>query len=368
MPEYSTRPEGIKSCANLTRWMRTRTSLLLLLAALTTACGGSSPSSPDGGGTPPPAPGSPVSGYLFYDENGNGAADSNEIVRLPSVGVAIGGQNATTATGGRFSIASVPNGAQTGQARPDTLPAYYTATSISLTVPSTGDVPVPARLVIGSRNRPNVYLAFGDSITDGEGSSGGGYLGYLESSMKSFWGKADVVNDGDPGTRSNTGRARLPGHLAEIRPAYTLILYGTNDWNEPACRNAFPCYTIDSLRSMIQDTKSAGAWPIVATIPPVNPNYVDRQAAERNAWVKNMNDLIRSMAAAERCPVAEVYGDFMKQPSLPPLYYDFLHPNDTGYQIISQSFFRAITQPLAGSSAAADEASPALFLPPGRKH
>jgi lysophospholipase L1-like esterase len=313
-------------------------------------------------------PGSPVSGYLFYDENGNGTAESSEIVRLPSVGVAIGGQNATTATGGRFSIASVPNGAQTGQARPDTLPAYFTGAAVNVTVPASGDVPVPARLPIGTRNRPNVYLAFGDSITDGEGSSGGGYLGYLESQMKNFWGKADVVSDGDPGTRSNAGRARLPGSLAEIRPAYALILYGTNDWNEPACRNAFPCYTIDSLRSMIQDTKSAGAWPIVATIPPVNPQYADRNPTERNDWVRRMNDLIRPMAASERVPVAEIYGDFMKQPSLPPLYYDFLHPNDRGYQLISQAFFRAITQPLAGAAATADEAAPALFIPPGHRH
>jgi lysophospholipase L1-like esterase len=348
--------------------MSTRASVLLLLAALGTACGGGSPSSPDNGGTPTPVPGSPVTGYLFYDENGNGIADSSEIVRLPSVGVAIGGQNATTATGGRFSIASVPNGAQTGQARPDTLPAYFTGAAVNVTVPATGDVPVPARLPIGTRNRANVYLAFGDSITDGEGSSGGGYLGYLESQMKNFWGKADVVSDGDPGTRSNAGRARLPGSLAEIRPAYALILYGTNDWNEPACRNAFPCYTIDSLRSMIQDTKSAGAWPIVATIPPVNPQYADRNPTERNDWVRRMNDLIRPMAAAERVPVAEIYGDFMKQPSLPPLYFDFLHPNDRGYQLISQTFFRAITQPLAGAAAMADDAAPALFIPPGHRH
>src|SRR4249920_4194425 len=98
--------------------MSTRASVLLLLTVVTAACGGgpTSPDNPGGGGTPTPPPGSPVSGYLFYDENGNGIADAGEIVRLPSVGVAIGGQNATTAAGGRFSIASVPNGAQTGQA------------------------------------------------------------------------------------------------------------------------------------------------------------------------------------------------------------------------------------------------------------
>jgi hypothetical protein len=80
-----------------------------------------------------------------------------------------------------------------------------------------------------------------------------------------------------------------------------------------------------------------------------------------------MNDLIRPMAAAERAPVAEIHGDFLKQPSLPALFYDFLHPNDQGYHLITQAFFRAITQPLAGTSAAADDASPVLFVAPGSR-
>ena len=346
--------------------MATRARAVLLLISLFAACGGG-PTSPDGGpSTPSPPAGSPVTGFLFYDENGNGTADGGEIVRLPSVGVTVGGQTATTAAGGRFSLASVPNGAQTAQARPDSLPAYFTSPGVSVTVPASGDVPVPARLALGARNRPNVYLAFGDSITFGTGSSDDqGYVDDLRAQLRSFWGRAEMVNDGQPATRSSAGEARIPASLAQSRAAYALILYGTNDWNEPECRNDFPCYTIDALRSMIQDTRSAGAHPIVGTIPPVNPSYADRNAAERNDWVRRMNELVRQMAAQERAQVAEIHGDFLKQPSLPPLFFDFLHPNDQGYALISQSFFRAITQPLAGTAAAMDDAGPVLFVSPG---
>jgi lysophospholipase L1-like esterase len=348
--------------------MATRATALVFLITLSAACGGGGPTSPGGGGGPTPVPGSPVSGFLFYDENGNGSLDGSESVRLPSVGVSIGGQTGTTTTGGRFSLASVPNGAQTAQARTETLPAYFTATGVSVTVPATGDVQLPARLVIGSRNRPNVYLAFGDSITAGDGSTDGeGYPDDLRAQLRSFWGKADIPVDGEPGTRSNAGRSRLPGELAFQRPAYVLILYGTNDWNEPQCRSAFPCYTIDMLRDMVQDTRSAGAFPIVGTIPPVNPQYADRQPTERNDWVRRMNELIRQMAAQERAQVAEIHGDFMRQPSLPPLFFDFLHPNDAGYQVIQQAFFRAITQPLPGASAAS-YGGPVLFTEPGTGH
>jgi len=349
--------------------MSTRATALVLLTTLSAACGGGGPTSPNGGGGgPTPAPGSPVNGFLFYDENGNGSPDGGETVRLPSVGVSIGGQTGTTTTGGRFSLASVPNGAQTAQARVETLPAYFTATGVSVTVPATGDVPLPARLVIGSRNRPNVYLAFGDSITSGEGSTDDeGYVDDLAAQLRTFWGKADIVNAGIPGTRSDAGRSRLPGELSRHRPAYALILYGTNDWNEPACRSSFQCYTVEMLRDMVQDTRSAGAHPIVGTIPPVNPQYADRSPTERNDWVRRMNELIRQMAAQERAQVAEIHGDFMRQASLPPLFFDFLHPNDAGYQIIQQAFFRAITQPLPGASAASYD-GPSLLEPPGTRH
>jgi lysophospholipase L1-like esterase len=349
--------------------MATRATTLVLLTTLSAACGGGGPTSPGGGGGgPTPVPGSPVNGFLFYDENGNGSLDGSEAVRLPSVGVSIGGQTGTTTTGGRFSLASVPNGAQTAQARTETLPAYFTSTGVSVTVPATGDVALPARIAIGSRNRPNIYLAFGDSITAGEGSSDGeGYVDELASQLRAFWGKADIPKDGEPGTRSNSGRARLPSELAFQRPAYVLILYGTNDWNEPQCRSNFPCYTVDMLRDMVQDTRSAGAFPIVGTIPPVNPQYADRQPTERNDWVRRMNDLIRQMAAQERAQVAEIHGDFMRQPSLPPLFHDFLHPNDAGYQVIQQAFFRAITQPLPGAAATSYH-GPGLLEAPGSRH
>lgn len=330
--------------------MSPRTLSLILLAATAAACGGGS-SGPSTPSTPTPPAGSPVSGFVFYDENGNGAADAGEVVRLPGVGVAVGSASGTTGAGGRFSIASAPNGTQNAQARPDTLPAYFTAGATqSIAVPPGGDVAVPAVLALGSRARPNVYLAFGDSITAGDGSyDGSGYPPMLEGDLRSYWGKAAVAGDGQPGTKSYKGALRLGASLGIARPAYVLILYGTNDWNDGECRDAPPCYTVDSLRSMVQQARDVGAFPVVGTIPPVNPNYADLNAAERNEWVKRMNDLVRAMAKQERAAIAEVHGDFLKQPSLPPLFADYLHPNDAGYRVIARSFFDAITKPISGS-------------------
>jgi len=331
------------------------------LAALAFACGGGS--SPTG---PTATPGHPVSGVVFYDENANGVLDPGEVVRLPGVTVSVGGKTGQTGAGGRFTVSDVPAGAQSAAARPDGLPPYFVpGAAAAVTVPQTGgDIAVPATLPIGSGNRLNVYLAFGDSISWGQGSSdGNGYLSWLAADLRSAWGKADTVNDGVPGTKSDKGEMRIGSSLARNRTAWVLILYGTNDYNDAECRTALPCYTIDALRSMIQQTRDAGALPVLGTIPPVNPNWEDKGASDRNLWVKSLNDLVRAMASQERVPVAEVYGDFLKQPSLPALFSDFLHPNDVGYQVMGQSFVRAITTPPSASGAA--RRAPLLFAPPG---
>jgi lysophospholipase L1-like esterase len=296
-----------------------------------------------------------VSGVVFYDENGNGVLDANEVVRFPGVTVSVGGRSGASATGGRFTVTDVPAGAQQAVASAGSLPAYFTpGAAVSLTAPASGDVAVPAVLAIGPSMRTNVYLAFGDSISVGEGSSSGnGYRDDLAADLRAYWGRGDVLNGGRSGTKSDVGEGKIAGDVAYYRPAYVLILYGTNDWNNPACRNDFPCYTIDNLRSMVQQSRAGGAVPIVGTIPPVNPAYVDRQAADRNDWVARMDALVRAMAQQERAPVAEVYGDFMKQPNLSALFADDKHPNDEGYRILSRSFFDAITKPLAGAAAAA---------------
>ena len=80
-----------------------------------------------------------------------------------------------------------------------------------------------------------------------------------------------------------------------MRPAYTLIHYGTNDWNMGECKFNPPCFTIDSLRTMVRDVKGRSGLPILATIIPANPIYLETQP-ERNQWIAAMNVRIKDMA------------------------------------------------------------------------
>jgi lysophospholipase L1-like esterase len=333
-----------------------RTTSLLAVSALVAACGG--------GKGPPTGPGSgtPVAGFVFYDENANGVAEPGETMRLPGVTVSLGGSTAQTSAGGRVTVNDVPAGSQAASLQASTLPAYFTAgASVPVTVPQAAgaEVGVPATLAVGP-NRPRLYMAFGDSISAGEGSSdGSGYRRTLETTLAGYWGSShQVADEGASGSRSGTGASRIGSSLARVRPAYTLVLYGTNDWND--CRGEVPCSTIDNLRSMVRQARDAQSFAVLGTIPPVNPAFADKSPTERNDWVKRMNDQVRAMAQQERVPVADIYDAFVKRGNLPGLFSDFLHPNDTGYALMAQVWSRAITLPLG----AATSGRASFFVPP----
>lgn len=351
-------------CGAVRRTRSLAPSALIVAIALAPACGGGgSPTSPG----PSPTPGSPVSGAVFYDENANGILDAGEDVRLPGATVNVGGRTGASSAGGAFTVMNVPAGAQT--ARAQSLPPYFLAgAAVPVTVPQAAGAPVfvPAVLPIGT-NRTNRYIAFGDSISAGEGSSDdGGYRDWLEADLRAYWGRAELRNEGLAGTRSNAGEGRLDGVLAREKPAYTLILYGTNDWNELECKVEFPCFTIDSLRSMIRQTKDRNSLPVVGTIPPVNTAFADRSPPERQDWVRRMNDLVRPMVAQEGALLADVHAAMLKEGDVTALFFDHVHPNDRGYQIMAREWFRAITTAAAGAAGLAAEPLEleAIFAPP----
>jgi lysophospholipase L1-like esterase len=290
---------------------------------------------------------SAVNGIVFYDENANGLLDPPESVRLPNVNVAVGTRTGQTIAGGSFTVAEVPHGTQTVAVQPSSLPAYFRAgAGFSIAVPQVGELlAIPVGLPLGAAALPNSYSAFGDSITCGEGSSGSRYRGPLADRLRSYLGRADVTNDCLSGSKSWVGESRIGEVLSTRRPAYVLILYGTNDFNDPGCRRELPCETIDSLRSMIDQARDHGALPILGTVPPVNPAYADKFADERNDWVQRLNSLARAMANEAGVPIAEIHAEFAKQPKLEALFADEKHPNDAGYELIARAFFDAVTRP-----------------------
>lgn len=312
------------------------------LALLASGCGGGSPAPSD------VAASHSITGVVFYDQNGNGALDGEEHVRLSGARVSAAGRTATTDTIGEFTITSLPGPSATLSLPLEGLPPYFEpgrVPSVDLPLAAGTVVAVPAVLPIG-RNHPNTYLAFGDSITESLGATlRQGWPILLERQLRAVWGEAAVIADGVGASRSDDGVNRLPDSLAETRPAYTLVLYGVNDWNRCAFLAPEACFTVARLREMIRIARGAGSLPVVGTIVPVDPSASAPRVADRNYWVKIQNELIRPMVIEEGAVLADAWTAFGPESQWPPLFFDHLHPNDEGHARIATAFAQAITRP-----------------------
>ena len=327
--------------------MRHRASFVGL-AVFLTACGdGLSGPTP----VPTPAPNTrPVTFVAFLDENRNSVLDGGEVTRIPNIEIVAGGVKGRTAVLTGQSTISVPEGTQSLEVTAGSLPPFYRPPALrTIAVPAAGTIDVPITLPFGSSNRPNVYMAFGDSITNGEPDIGdaNGYRNILQGMLLAHFGTGTVVNQGLDSTRSDDGAARLGTSLAKVHPAFTLIFYGVNDWNDQRCDSLedLPCFTTDNLRSMIQQVNRDGGHAFVATITPVNVGYDDRVPPLRNDWVAQQNVYIRQVADQEGAVVVDLYGAFVRSGLVgDALFRDHIHPQAVGYQIMAQTWFDAISK------------------------
>ncbi len=291
---------------------------------------------------------------VFYDQNANGQLDGSEAVRLPQVEVVVGSASARSAMGtGQAVVSGVPPGTQQVAIRTETLPVFFVpAAPIPVEVPTSAEVRFPVQLPIGN-NQPNVYLAFGDSLTSGEGSSdGNGYRIRLQTLLAAHLGRAEVVSNSRDGTFSSQGAERIPGRLNFYKPAYNLIHYGTNDWNDQSCQSTpvAACFTIDSLRIIVEETKAFRVLPVLATLVPVNP----ARNASRNRWVDDMNALIRNLAREQGALLADLNAEFKAQGGdLSRYFVDDVHLNDAGYDVMARAWLKHLTQARSATASSA---------------
>jgi lysophospholipase L1-like esterase len=261
---------------------------------------------------------------------------------VPDVTVALGARTARSETlTGRAVVTGVQDGTYTPAVRNETLPPFYQpGAAINVQVPSGqgSQFFVPLVVSIGNNN-PGQYMAFGDSITRGDGStSGQGYPPLLQGKLTAHFGYANVRNRGADATNSYEALERLSRNMNN--DAFALILYGTNDWNIPGCQDLpATCPTVENLRIVIRRVKAAGTLPFIATLPPVNPAV----NAGRNDWVAAINTGIKAMAAQEGAFVVDLYQAFQNQGGdLSRFFADGVHPNDAGYDVIANGWFEAI--------------------------
>jgi len=353
-------------------------TILGLVAWLPACGGGSSPSGPSQPMTPTPTPTAtptPIPAHtvrvvVFYDEDDSGTLDDFEFGKVPEVRLEVGGVSGVSMPGnGLAEIQGVPEG--THMLVATALPPYYQARhQVTVQSPQAEGETVffPVTLDIGD-NRPKVYMAFGDSLTLGNGSSpGGDYPNVLQTRLVNHFASAIIYNRGDDGSNSWEGIERSRRNVGGLQPAYSLVMYGTNDWHTPECKLAEMCATPENLREIVQIMRQYNSLPILATLPPVSPSRTD---PGRNDWVDRVNDALRLVAAEEQVPLAEVHEALVDLAGNDPesIFSDHVHLTDAGYTAVAEAFFQAIAYGGSDSGAASSSLPPvrATVVAPGRR-
>ncbi|WP_342058164.1 GDSL-type esterase/lipase family protein [Aeromonas sp. OTU364] len=162
-------------------------------------------------------------------------------------------------------------------------------------------------------------LAFGDSLTEGRGVNPAQSYPSVLASLSGH----PVINGGVSGELSRAGRARLPGLLAEHRPALVILLEGGNDILHGSGEGALKA----NLAAMIEAVQGSGAQVLLVAVP-------------------------RKSLFADGAPLygelAEQYGLVLDNDSLgellrtPGLKSDTVHLNAQGYGTLAERLHRLL--------------------------
>jgi len=174
--------------------------------------------------------------------------------------------------------------------------------------------------------------AFGDSITEGIGSTTGGYPPKLAGSLNLNSNSTHVVdNHGKAGEATAWGNGRIHSVLESKSYQYILILEGTNDIYFGLSLESTQYY----LEEMIDKARNLyGVTPLIATltpdarpISPANIKFIDT----------TYNPLIIEIASNLQVPLVDLYNAVVRDWGV--LSDDELHPNDAGYRVVADTWF-----------------------------
>ncbi|HQZ40593.1 MAG TPA: GDSL-type esterase/lipase family protein [Vicinamibacterales bacterium] len=229
-----------------------------------------------------------------------------------------------------------------------------TPTSPTSPGPGPGPGPSPTATLTATR-----FLAFGDSLTEGEITSpapnsiqlapmvvvpNASYPARLQERLRSRYrsqaSELTVTNAGRSGELVANGEARLAQLLANSQTQALLLLHGYNDLLDYGAGGVSPASA--SINRLARDGRFRGARVFIGLMPPPIPG---RQRSVPDDVVRAFNDELRAIAAGEGAVVVDVYSALSGNVS-GYIGIDGHHPNEAGYQRIAEEFLARIAAEL----------------------
>jgi lysophospholipase L1-like esterase len=186
-----------------------------------------------------------------------------------------------------------------------------------------------------------IILCAGDSLTDSE------YPRKLQRLLGQEGRKAKVLNFGRKGHTSGE-YLRFLRHqgafMAREHPDFILIQLGTNDVRVDGDQTPTADFgrNIEAIISLFGEfTDRRGEQPriLLATIPPLPEAFTPPFGpGSRDRVTKEINPLIRKIAAAERLPLVDNYSLFLGAPEFLP----DVHPTSEGYRLMARNWLETL--------------------------
>lgn len=197
----------------------------------------------------------------------------------------------------------------------------------------------------GSISLPGTWRGFGDSITLGVEvdedlieTPVDGYTVPLGSYLSSFTGyNIVVINSGVGGELTTDALGRLAGLMIIDPKQYVLILSGAND-----IAVLVDTATItQNLAGMVRAVTAAGCLPLLGNLP---PRAEGAFVSGLNDHIVAVNSLLPAMAALNGAVLVDLHSALLFHGDL---YSDVIHPNQLGYDVMAEAWFRGIGPLLA---------------------
>ncbi|MDQ7065334.1 MAG: GDSL-type esterase/lipase family protein [candidate division KSB1 bacterium] len=194
-------------------------------------------------------------------------------------------------------------------------------------------------------------MPLGNSITSGVGSTGN-----VLSYRKDLWnmlsasfsvdfvgtlqdgdGTFDEDHDGHPGWKASEVRQNVASWLQQARPDFVLLHIGTNDVSAHRATSAIIA-DIDAILTEIW-TFNADARVFLCSIVPRTDDLNNATLALN----QDIQNLVAAHAGSFRIHFVDQYSAFVNIPGWQTsLMADEIHPNNTGYQLMAETFYTAI--------------------------
>jgi len=180
-----------------------------------------------------------------------------------------------------------------------------------------------------------VYVAFGDSITDGYGVPRG-FVSFLAEQISIVRPDLDLltINSGMSGDTSRDGLYRLGRDVIEHRPDFATINFGVND----AFSGISPVQFSDNLRDMAVRIREAGCHKLLMlSCEAIPESWAEKQVLPY--W-----EAMKAVAEEMGCVYADVHGRWAGElkngrPESDLIISGDLHPNEEGHRLIADAVF-----------------------------